>query len=115
MATIVGKISWKVMTVAVGIPIGIATKKGVERAWLAARPDNPPRKAKDPYASWRDAISWAALSAIGVAVAQVVTTKGVATVWRSLLGAEPPGHKPATATDGKAAEGVTPETVNALG
>ncbi len=91
MASIVNKAGWRIVTIVVGIPVGILTKKGVERAWAAARPGDPPRKAKDPEARWGDVLGWAALSAVGVAVAELVTTKGAATVWRSLVGAEPPG------------------------
>lgn len=90
MAHIAGKIGWRVTTIAVGIPVGIAAKKGVTRAWLALRPENPPTKARDPNVDWRDALIWAALSGVGVAVAQLVTTKGAATLWRRLIGAEPP-------------------------
>lgn len=90
MASIAGKIGWKVTTIAVGIPVGIAAKKGVERAWLALRPENPPTKARDPNVDWRDAVIWAVLSGVGVALAQLATTKGAATLWRNLIGAEPP-------------------------
>lgn len=102
MANLVGKIGWKITTIAVGIPVGIATKKIVDRAWAAARPDNPPRAAKDPEASWGDALGWAALSAAGVAVAQLVTMKGASTLWRRLVGAEPPPVQQAKAEQAKA-------------
>jgi hypothetical protein len=90
MANLVGKLGWKITTIAIGIPVGIAAKKGVDRAWAAARPDKPPRGAKDPDVTWGDALGWAALSAVGVAVAELVTMKGASTVWRTLVGAEPP-------------------------
>lgn len=102
MANIVGTIGWKITTIAIGIPVGIAAKKGVERAWAAARPDQPSRSAKDPEASWGDALGWAALSAVGVAVAQLVTMKGASTVWRKLVGAEPPPVEKARADQQKA-------------
>jgi len=102
MANIVGNLGWKITTIAVGIPVGIAAKKGVERAWAAARPDKPPRGAKDPNVSWGDALGWAALSAVGVAVAELVTMKGASTVWRSLVGAEPPPVRKAQAKAEKA-------------
>ena len=91
MASIANKAGWRIVTIVVGIPVGILTKKGVERAWAAARPGDPPRKAKDPEARWGDVLGWAALSAVGVAVAELLTTKGAAKVWRSLVGTEPPG------------------------
>ena len=90
MANAVGKLGWRITTLAVGIPVGIATKKVIEKAWVAARPGNPPRMAKDPDATWGDAVGWAVVSAIGVAVAQLVTTKSAASLWRRLVGAEPP-------------------------
>ena len=102
MANIVGKIGWKVTTLAVGIPVGIAAKKGVERVWTAARPQKPPRAARDPNVGWGDALGWAALSAVGVAVAQLVTMKGASTLWRKLIGAEPPPVEQAKAEQAKA-------------
>jgi hypothetical protein len=90
MAGIVSKIGWKITTIAVGIPVGIAARKGVERAWVAAHPDHPPRGPQDPRVAWRDALSWAALSGAGAALAQLVTMTGASTVWRKLLGADPP-------------------------
>lgn len=103
MARIVGKIGWRITTIVVGIPVGIAAKKGVERAWLTLRPENPPTKPRDPNVDWRDALIWAALSGIGVALAQLATTKGAATLWRNLIGAEPP-----VKTENPEAKQVTP-------
>ncbi len=90
MANIVGKVGWRLVTIAIGIPVGIVAKKGVERAWLAARPDDPPRRAKDPNTRLADALGWAALSAVGVAATQLITRRWATTVWRALTGAEPP-------------------------
>jgi hypothetical protein len=103
MANVVGKLGWKITTAAIGIPVGIAVKKSVEKAWVAARPDNPPRRAKDPNVSWGDALGWAALSAVGAAVAQLVTMKGASTLWRTLVGAEPPPVEKAKAERAEAA------------
>ena len=112
MANPVSKLGWKALTLAIGIPIGIAVKKGVERAWVAVRPNSPRSKgtAKDPNADWKDAVGWAALSAAGVAVAQVVTTKGAAKVWRTLIGSEPPPAAKAAKTPGKRAADASPPT-----
>ena len=56
------KVSMKVISIVIGIPVGIATKKAVERAWLTARPDDPPRKPTEADVHWSDASRWAALS-----------------------------------------------------
>ncbi|MDT5222089.1 MAG: hypothetical protein QOF15_4194, partial [Mycobacterium sp.] len=42
------KVGMKLISVVIGIPVGIASKKAVERAWLAARPQDPPRKPSEP-------------------------------------------------------------------
>ena len=48
MADAAGKIVLKILTIAISIPVTRAVAKVVERAWLAARPDNPPRKPTEP-------------------------------------------------------------------
>ena len=92
-----GRVAMKVMTIAVGIPVGIVTKKLVQHTWATARPADPPRKPNEAGVRWGDAISWAALSAVGVVVADLVTRKGAEEVWRTLLGTEPPAPKPTKA------------------
>jgi hypothetical protein len=69
MANVAGKIGMKVITIAVGIPVSIATRKAVERIWVAAGPDRP-RQATDDGVQWADAIAWAALTAIGMTIPQ---------------------------------------------
>jgi hypothetical protein len=94
MANPVGKLSFKLVSIAVGIPVGILTRKAVGRLWLIARPDDPPREPTDAQVSWADALGWAALSAAGVAVAELMTLKGAAALWRVLTGSAPPPPKP---------------------
>ena len=93
MANLVGKIGMKVTTIIIGIPVGIATKRVVESTWAALRPDDPPRKPHDSGVRWGDAVSWAALSAAGVVIADLVTRKGAETTWRAIMGTEPPPPK----------------------
>ena len=98
---VAAKVTIKAMSIVIGIPVGIATKKAVERVWTAARPEDPPRKATESGVRWDDAIAWAALSAIGIVVADLVTRRGAEAAYRAITGNEPP-----TAADkaGKAAK-----------
>lgn len=89
------KIGLKLMSALISIPVGIATKKLVERTWVAARPEKPPREAKDEGVRWGDAIGWAALSAAGVVVAELVTQRSTTAAYRAITGNEPPAPKPA--------------------
>ncbi len=94
---IASKIGIKIINTAISIPVGIATKKIVERTWAAARPDDPPRKAKDADTRWADAIGWAVLSAAGIVVAEFLTRQGTDIAYRKLTGLEPPPPKPSKA------------------
>ena len=89
MANFGAKITMKIMTMAVGIPVGIATRKVVEKIWVAAGPDRP-RSASDDGVQWTDAIAWAALTGVGMAIADLATRKGAGEVWRTVIGTEPP-------------------------
>ena len=93
MANVAGKLGMKVLTIAVGIPVGIVTKKVVEGAWQVTRPHDPPRKPTDDGVRWTDAIAWGAISAIGIVAADLLTRRGAEEVWRTLLGTEPPAAK----------------------
>jgi hypothetical protein len=84
-----GKIGMKLLTVVVGIPIGIATRKVVEKVWIAAGPDRP-HEAKDEGFQWADAISWAALTGMGMALADLLARKGAEEIWRTVVGSRPP-------------------------
>jgi len=91
---VAAKVTIKAMSIVIGIPVGIATKKVVERVWSAARPEQPPRKATESGVRWDDAIAWAALSAIGIVVADLVTRRSAEAAYRAITGNEPPAGKP---------------------
>jgi Protein of unknown function (DUF4235) len=87
------KVGMKLMSTLIGIPVGIVTKKGVERAWLAARPEDPPRKPTEANVRWVDAIGWAALSAAGIVVAELLTRRSAEAAYHAITGSEPPPPK----------------------
>ena len=93
MASIAGRLGMKIMTIAVGIPIGIASKKAVERIWLTLRPEDPPRKPSESGVRWKDAIALGALSSAGVVAADLITRRGAESAWRAIIGTEPPQPK----------------------
>ncbi len=91
------KISIKVITIAIGIPVGIATRKVVERTWEAARPGEGPRKPTDEGVQWGDAIAWGALSAVGIVIADLLTRRSAEAAYQALTGNPPPPGKPSKA------------------
>lgn len=90
MANVAGKISLKIMTIAIAIPVGIVTKKAVERVWSAARPEGTPREPKEADVRWGDALAWGLLSAAGVVVADLISRRSAESAYRALTGSEPP-------------------------
>jgi hypothetical protein len=90
MANVAGRLTMKIMTVVVSIPVGIATKKVVEKVWATARPVDAPRKPGERGVKWGDAVGWAALSAVGIVVTNLVARKGAEELWRTVVGGEPP-------------------------
>jgi hypothetical protein len=81
------------VTIVIGIPVGMVTKKVVERTWIAARPDDPPRKTSESDVRWADAIGWAALSAAGIVVAELVTQRSAQAAFKAITGNDPPPPK----------------------
>jgi hypothetical protein len=97
MANVAGKLTMKVLTVALGIPVGIATKKVVAKTWTAVRPQDPPHSATERDVRWGDAIGYAALASAAAVAAKLVTRKGAEHTYRTLTGLEPPAAPPTKA------------------
>jgi hypothetical protein len=56
MANLAAKIGMKVLTVALGIPIGTVTRTAAVQVWIAAGPDRP-RTAADDGVRWAGAVA----------------------------------------------------------
>jgi hypothetical protein len=89
MAHLGAKIVMKVVTIGVSIPVGLAARTFVEKVWVAAGPDRP-REAKDNGVQWVDAISWAALTGITTAAADLLSRKFAEEVYHTIIGQKPP-------------------------
>lgn len=93
MANTAGRLIMKGLTIAVSIPITKAVKKGVDGVWSTARSPETPRKPKESGVRWADAVGWAALSATGIVIAELLTRRTAEEAWRIVLGTEPPPAK----------------------
>jgi hypothetical protein len=93
MAGAAGRFAFKLVAMAVAIPVGRLVTKGTARLWVTVRPESPNVNPKDPDASWPDALIWAGLTGIGAGIAQLLTTKGADTIWRALTGRPSPRPK----------------------
>jgi len=87
----IGRVGWKVIGLALGLPIGIAARKAIEAGWRNVRGTEPPKKAGAVDAHWGEAIAWAGASAAAMAAARVVATRAAAETYRTITGRQPPG------------------------
>lgn len=94
MADAPGKLTMKVLTALIAIPVGRATTKAVNVAWASARGTDRTRDPRSATARWGDAIGWAALSAASVTLAQLLTRKGAEHSFRAIMGTQPPPPDP---------------------
>lgn len=92
-----GKFAMKILTILLRIPIAISVRKLTGRLWAVARPDADKRDPKEAGVRWGDALAWSALSAAGVAAAQLLTRKGAEETFRVITGNEPPAPAPTRA------------------
>lgn len=64
----------KLYTGVIGALAMLAIQKALTAGWKAATGDEPPSQ-DDPAVPWKHAIIWAAASAIGVGITQLLTTR----------------------------------------
>ena len=97
MADKTGKITMKILTMVIAIPVGKATTKAVNAVWATKGGTESNRDPNSAAARWGDAIGWAALSAASVTLAQLVTRKGAEHSFRAIMGTQPPAPDPTKA------------------
>ena len=93
MAGAASRFAFKLVAVAVAVPVGKVVSSASSKAWTAARPGRAPVNPRDADTNWKDALLWASLTGVGAAVAQLATTKGADTIWRAMTGHPSPRPK----------------------
>lgn len=93
MAGAASRFAFKLVAVAVAVPVGKAVSAATSKAWEAARPGRAPVNPRDADSNWPDALIWASITGFGTALAQLATTKGADTLWRAMTGHPSPKPK----------------------
>ena len=91
------KIGWKILVTASTVGAGIVMRKAIETAWEKSTGKPPPRNPESPETTWAEAIAWAMLSGVAVAVARLLATRKAADYWQRTTGNLPPGLEDAGA------------------
>ncbi|MBA2529179.1 MAG: DUF4235 domain-containing protein [Euzebyales bacterium] len=86
------KTLWKVAATSSAVLAGIAMRKALTAGWRKAkRGTDPPVNPADRQTDWMEALAWAAATGVGVGIARLMATRGVAAGWEKYTGGLPPG------------------------
>jgi hypothetical protein len=88
------KLGWTVVRSATTFVAVALTKRVVDSGWRIVTGNEPPTEPEDPDLTWKEAISWALASGVGIAVARLLATRQAAQMWRRWTGELPPGFRP---------------------
>jgi len=86
-----GKVVYKVLGLAGGLVAAKVARSALDKGWARTKGGEPPRNPAVPGTTWGEAVTWAVASGIAVALARLVTTKGLASTWAKATGHLPPG------------------------
>jgi hypothetical protein len=93
MAGAASRFAFKLVAVAVAVPVGKAVTASTAKAWAAARPGRTPVNPRDADTDWKDLLIWSSLTGVGAGMSQLLTTKGADTIWRAMTGHPSPPPK----------------------
>jgi hypothetical protein len=74
--------TWSFVAGAAALLAGIGIRRIAAETWEAATDEDVPENPAAPGVGWSDALVWAGISGVAVAVARVVAKRGVAAHWR---------------------------------
>ena len=91
MADSGSKFGWKFVGTGSAVLAGVLTRKLLTTTWTRVTGNEPPANPEHPEVTWSEAISWALLSGVAVALARLVATRTAADRSVKTTGSLPPG------------------------
>jgi hypothetical protein len=91
MASAVDKLGWKLMGPMTAAAAAGATLKAAEKVYKAGTGEAPPINPAAPHVPLRQAIIWAVISGVGVALVKMMVERTAAAAWLRARGELPPG------------------------
>ncbi|QDV04845.1 hypothetical protein Poly30_03390 [Planctomycetes bacterium Poly30] len=74
--------AWTLGAALIGTMAGLATRRLMAEAWEATQDNPPPANPAAEDVTWGDALTWAAVSGLAVAVARVFAKRSVSNAWK---------------------------------
>ena len=81
---------WSIFSLVSALAAATAVRKGLNTSWKAATGKKPPANPADPDVDFREAIAWAVLSGVSVAVARMLAQRKAASYYARSTGHLPP-------------------------
>lgn len=85
------KVGWKVVGGVGTVLAGNVAKNVLERGYKSVTGRIPPENPEDPDVDWREALAWAIVSGVVMAVARLLFQRAAAGAWVKHRGELPPG------------------------
>jgi hypothetical protein len=82
-------LAWRATAVGVGAASAFATRRLMKAVWKGAKGQNPPGNPASPHTTWREALAWAAVSGVLLALTRLVAQRGAAAAWKAKTGSYP--------------------------
>lgn len=83
-------LAWTIVAAGAALAVSAASRRALEGGWRLTTGDDPPKNPAAPDVTWGQALTWAAASAMVVAVGRLVAHRGAAAGWEQVVGAPPP-------------------------
>jgi uncharacterized protein DUF4235 len=84
---------WTVFSLVSALAAAAAARKGLNTSWKVATGKNPPENPADPDVDVKEAIAWAVVSGVAIAVARMLAQRKAASYYARSTGHLPPGLK----------------------
>jgi hypothetical protein len=85
------KVGWKVVGGLGTVLAGNAARGALTKAYKTVTGRIPPANPEDPDVEWREAVAWAVLSGVVMALARLFFQRAAAGAWVKRRGELPPG------------------------
>ena len=96
VASMKEKGAWRALGLVAAVLAASVTRKALDSAYKSVRGSDPPANPASPETTWGEAVMWAALTGVAIAVARMVAARGAAAGWRRATGSLPPGLENST-------------------
>jgi NhaP-type Na+/H+ or K+/H+ antiporter len=86
-----GKSGYKIIALVSSLAGATIARKVLTLVWTKATGKEPPANPEHPDVTWAEAMAWAGVSGIVVAMAKLVAQRQAAATWHRASGELPPG------------------------